>query len=262
MLNDKKILDYYYNNFPSPQNALDIFKEEWSSKLPPPFDTYKAGKTPIFEDARIDWAISKLDIKGKKIIELGPLEGGHSYMLEKSGAESIVSIEANSKAFLKCLIVKELLGLKKTKFLSGNFLEYLKNFSGKFDTCIASGVLYHMKNPVELLYHISKVSDGVFIWTHYYDKNLIQNNPDIKENFGGMEEKDFKGFSHVLYYQNYNPKALEWGGFCGGSSETTCWMKRDEILNCLKWLNYNDIEINFEQPDHPNGPSFAIIARK
>ncbi len=35
------------------------------------------------------------------ILELGPLEGAHTYQLR------ILAIEANAEAFLKCLVVKE-----------------------------------------------------------------------------------------------------------------------------------------------------------
>lgn len=86
------------------------------------------------------------------VLELGPLEAGHTYMLEKMGARSIVAVEANSRAYLKCLIVKELFELKRAKFLLGDFVAYLKNNTRHFDLCLASGVLYHMQNPAELLF--------------------------------------------------------------------------------------------------------------
>jgi len=178
--NVEKILDYYFKNSPSPQNALDIFKNEWSSKLPGEYAKYHSGNTASFEDSRIDWAVSEFGgIENKTVLELGPLEGGNTYMLEKHGAKSVLAIEANSRAFLKCLIVKELLDLKKSRFLCGNFVEFLKTNDEKFDCCFATGVLYHMENPSELIYLISKTSDNVFMWTHYYDKKAATTNPNM-----------------------------------------------------------------------------------
>ena len=102
---DKKILDYYFRNYPSPQNALDIFKNEWSSKLPAEFAKYQTGTVQLFEDERVNWAVSELGgIENKTVLELGPLEGGNTYMLEKHGAKSVLAIEANSRAFLKCFL--------------------------------------------------------------------------------------------------------------------------------------------------------------
>jgi hypothetical protein len=47
------ILDAYVHAAPDPQNALDIFKGTWSSRMPEPYALLQAGPLPIFEDARI-----------------------------------------------------------------------------------------------------------------------------------------------------------------------------------------------------------------
>ena len=60
-------------------------------------------------------------LAGFGILELGPLEGAHTYRLEQLGAERILAIEANVEAYLKCLIVKEILGLIKSKLLTWRF---------------------------------------------------------------------------------------------------------------------------------------------
>ena len=38
---------------------------------------------------------------------------------------------------------------------------------------VASGVLYHMMNPVELIARISNIADAVYLWTHYFDRELL-----------------------------------------------------------------------------------------
>ena len=52
-------------------------------------------------------------IEGFRILELGPLESGHTYQLERLGAGSILCIEASPEFYLKSLIIKEILGLKR-----------------------------------------------------------------------------------------------------------------------------------------------------
>ena len=122
-----QILDQYVTTTPSPQNAVDIFAGEWSSKLPEPFAEVRAGSALLFADARLEWGLTQLGgVTGKTVLELGPLEGGHTYMLEQGGAASVVAIEANTRAYLKCLITKELLGLKRARFLCGNFVAFLQ----------------------------------------------------------------------------------------------------------------------------------------
>lgn len=254
------ILDQYVRSAPSPQHALDIFKGEWISKLPEPWAELQAGSDPLFEDPRIEWCAAQFGgFKNKSVLELGPFEAGHTYMLERFGATEIVSIEANTRAYLKCLIVKEVLGLKRVHFLCGDFVEYLRNHQTKFDVCIASGVLYHMHNPAELIALAAKASNDLFIWTHYYDHAVISRNPNLAHKFPDGKQVEYAGFQHTLYQQDYKA-ALDSNLFCGGSDSSSYWMSRDDILACLRYFGLNDIQINFENPDHPNGPSFALTA--
>jgi hypothetical protein len=256
------ILDFYFKNAPSPQNALDIFKDEWSSQLPSEYSQFRAGSIPLFEDSRVAWTISEIGgIENKKVLELGPLEGGNTYMLEKAGAHSILSIEANSKAYMKCLIIKELLELKRTKFLCGNFMEFFKTNYEKFDFCLASGVLYHMENPVELLYYLSQTTDIVSMWTHYYDKELVSNNQNLNDKYFEPMKKTEFGFTHTLYKQEYK-MALDLSGFCGGLNPFSNWMTRNDIISCLERFGFHKIKINFDDITHPHGPGFLILAQK
>jgi Protein of unknown function (DUF1698) len=254
------ILDQYIDLMPSIQNALNIFRGEWASKLPGDSSIPEAGVTPLFEDARIIWAIEQLGgVRDKNILELGPLEAGHSYMVEKAGAASVTAIESNTRAYLKCLIIKEILELKRVKFLCGNFIEYLRSNPGKFDICFASGVLYHMKNPAELISLISEVSEQVYIWTHYYDSNIVQNNLRFSHKFPSSSSSEYKGFEHTLYRYEYQD-ALNFSGFCGGNSSFSEWMSRDEIFECLKFFGFSNIQVQHDEPLNQNGPCISLVA--
>jgi hypothetical protein len=260
-------IDQYVKSIPSHQNAIDLFKGEWSSRLPDPYANLSAGSLPLFEDPRIIWAAEKLGgIEDKTVLELGPLEGGHTFMLECFGASSIISIESNKRAFLKCLVVKNLLQLKKAQFLLGDFMTYLRENQDKFDIVIASGILYHMENPVKLIELIAKTTDRLFIWTHYYDheiisKNyeLISRNPRYKDRFTSSSKSEHAGFQHTLYRQEYG-NATSIPAFCGGSNYFSNWMNRKDIISCLEYFGFNEIQIGFEEPCHINGPSFSVAA--
>ena len=260
------ILDSCIHVKPSPQNALDIFKGEWSSSLPRSFSVLQAGKIPLFEDNRILWSVEQVGgagkIRGKKIIELGPLEAGHTYMMETLGADSITAIESNTRAYLKCLIIKELLGLKRSQFLCGDFVEYLRTNPGKFDICLASGVLYHMVNPAELIFLISEVSDVVFMWTHYYSPEMFQTCPHLSPKFSSGVSSEYQGFKHTLYRQEYENVLLTDASFCGGNTSFSNWMNREDICLCLQYFGFQDIAISFEVPDHHHGSCFCVAAKK
>jgi len=256
------VLDEYVQGAPSDQNALDIFKGEWSSQLPGAWKELKAGTITLFDDARIVWAADQLGgFRGQRIIELGPLEAGHSYMLESLGAESILAIEANKRAYLKCLIAKEILGLHRSRFVLGDFVSFLRENDTRFDVCLASGVLYHMQNPCELIHLISKTSKKVVLWTHFYDAKVIQSKNNLAAKFASAIRLNYNGFDHVLYKYIYGD-TLNWGGFCGGSHYCSYWMSREDILACLRFFGFQDLTIGFEDPDHQNGPCFSVVGRR
>ncbi len=252
----------YNDRAPHPQNAIDIFAGEWTSKLPPPFDNLTAGRTVLFDDERIAWAIERVGgVAGQRILELGPLEGGHTYLLDRAGAADVLAIEANPQAYLKCLVTKELLGIRAARFVHGDFVAYLRETRERFDVVLASGVLYHMVNPVELIARIAAVTDAVYLWTHYYDPAVFGARSATAARVVEPEPAEHEGFRHALHRNDYG-KALNQHGFCGGSRPYSYWLSRDDIIGALRHFGLADIELAYQQPDNPNGPAFAVLAKR
>jgi hypothetical protein len=252
----------YVTGEPDPQTTLDLFAGEWTSRLPGPLAPLRAGEIPLFEDDRVQWAIDQIGgVAGKAVLELGPLEGGHTYMLERNDAASVVAVEANQRAYLRCLVVKELLGLRRARFLLGDFVQYLRTGPGPFDFCLASGVLYHMEEPVELLALLAAASPRLYLWTHYYDEALVRGNAAIASRFSRRTRASHAGFSHTLHRYEYRD-ALGTATFCGGTERFAHWMPRDELLAALRHLGWTDVRVNFEVPAHPHGPCLALVATR
>ena len=258
------ILSQYSTSHPSPENAVDIFRGEWASRLPEIQGIHvPAGNIGLFDDERIHLANKCFGFKDKNVLELGPLEGGHSYMLERMGAASVLAIEANTRGYMKCLIVKELYELSRCRFILGDFVKYLRQCGDRFDCCIASGVLYHMQNPPELLQLIAKVSDQAFIWTHYYDDASLKASKRSfgMKRFGDEEHAEFDGFAYSRVKQRYG-LGLTRLAFCGGTASYSYWMRQDGIIKALKHFGFRTVEVSFNTPEHPNGPAFCLTCSK
>jgi hypothetical protein len=252
------INSHFVDWFPRSENAFRIFEGEWSSKLPG-FDL--GGQAALFEDGRISWFEEKLgSFAGKRVLELGPLEGGHTMMLTQRGAD-VLAIEANQRAFLRCLSVKEVFGLSKAHFLLGDFLKYLASNPPRFDFVLASGVLYHMLDPIGFLQSVAAVADTIGLWTHYFDFAAFAERPQVPTNFALEPRRVQTGMREVELYDHKYLDALNWTGFCGGTRSGSVWMTRDGILGVLEDAGFM-VETGVEQRDHPNGPAFCVFARR
>lgn len=255
------VLDAHHVASPSAAAAVSLFEREWASRLPPPYSELDAGAVPLFEDERITWAVDALGgVEGLSVLELGPLEAGHTFMLERAGAASIVAVESNGRAYLRCLVVKELLGLR-ARFALGDALAYLRSSDERFDLCVANGILYHMPDPVALVEAISQRARRLMLWTHYYDADVARSNVRMRRKMRSSRPALHDGFRHTLHEHHYG-LALRSAGFCGGTQRTANWLSREDLFACLVHYGWRDIQTAFEQRDHPNGPSLALVAQR
>ena len=243
---------------PSYQNAIDLF-EKWSSALPARFGV-QTGGIPLFEDGRVIWAIEQLGgVAGRDILELGPLEAGHTYMLETAGAKSILAIEGNKNCYLRCLIAKEITKLKVSDFLLGDFVEFLETDTRRFDIAWVAGVLYHMTDPVKVLKLLGRMVDAIYVWTHYIDDRALTlnwANPIVK-----TEQNEIDGKRYTYYHRSYEG-AQHGGAYCGGVYSGAVWMTQADIMQALEASGFNTVIVQSTDPHHPNGPAISFVARK
>jgi hypothetical protein len=243
------------------ENAINIFKNEWNSRFPEPFQNLTGGNSDLFDDTRIQWAINKFNgVKDKSILELGPLEGGHSYQISKAGAKSTLGIESNTNSFLKCLITKEIFNLQNCSFIHADCVDFLKNNSNQYDAIFACGILYHMINPLELIHLLSLKTNNLYLWTHFYDEKLTP----LCKNAKNFNEKVLSSYNNyqATFYKHEYLEELNYDGFCGGIYNHSYYLNRLDIINSLKYFGFTQIDIHFESNDDINGPHFSLIAKK
>jgi len=180
-------------------------------------------------------------------------------MLEQMGAAGVLALEANSRAYLKCLIMKETFGLRNVHFLLGDFLPYLRGTAESFDVGFACGVLYHLLNPVELIQQLALHCRAVFVWTHFYDPAFMAANPTIAAYFQPGRPASVGGFDHMLYRKGYGA-AVQWKGFCGGGANEACWLSSSDILTAFQHFGFKILDQGVEQ--NPNGPALLFVAER
>ena len=251
---------HYEASFPTNQNAIDAVPG-WSTALPAEFNTV-AGLLKTYSDERIEWAAACYgDLQDANVLELGPLEAGHTIQLERLGAR-VTGIEANKLAYMRCLIVKEIVGLTKAKFKLGDFMKWLELSDQTYDLIVASGVLYHLGDPLRFIDLAAKSSKVLYLWTHFVHDDMMP----VGDPRRGVLVKtpalvDFHGTPLRLYRRTY-ASAQANDSFNGGMIDTHSWMHRDDILEALRLVGFSDIRTAQERADHPNGPCFSVFARR
>jgi hypothetical protein len=66
---------------------------------------------------------------------------------------------------------------------------------------IASGVLYHMVEPVKLLQDMARASRSIGVWTHYYDADIISKKDGLKKQFDLEPRVERFGSRDVVSYK-------------------------------------------------------------
>lgn len=234
---------------PSFQNAVDTIPG-WNCHFPVEYGL-AAGRLPAFHDPRITWAIERFgDLTGCKALELGPLEAAHTYMLANAGAH-VDAVEANRLAFLKCLVTREILDFPNARFYLGDFVQWLEQTDARYDLIVASGVLYHMREPLRLLRAMSERADAIYLWTVMVEDDSLEHSS--VERFEGMDVR--------LYGRGYGDRSV---AFCGGAMDFPNWMHKDDILAVLRALGYSEIAVHTDDPGRAVNvlPTFSVFARR
>jgi hypothetical protein len=257
----------FINRSPCAQNAVDLF-ESWASRFPEEAGV-TAGQAGLFDDPRVIWADQKLKeitgtgFEGKSVVELGPLEGGHSFMLSRLGVRRLDAVEANAIAFLKCLVAKEILGMPNVHFLLGDAVTYLAERSGdeeaSYDIGFCCGFLYHLTDPVGLIRLLSLTCRRIYLWTITHHPSLFEKQPAMAERFGPPQPTVSHGFAHTLHPHFYGD-SFKVHKFLGGTAPQACWMTSADIVGALRHFGFTSI-IETEE-DNPYGVALSLVAAK
>jgi hypothetical protein len=150
-------------------------------------------RTLYGEDTRLKYIAYFLDVRDQRVLEIGPLEGHHSVILEKMGVRENIAIESRTDNLRKCQRVKEKYHLDHTQFVQADLERLYRgedapSFSGPFDLVFCLGVLYHLPDPGRGLEWMRSQANTLFLGTHYSEGNPRRG--DIAYSYAG---KSYRG---------------------------------------------------------------------
>jgi hypothetical protein len=177
----------------------------------------------------------------KTILELGSLEGAHTFILaQHPGVERVVALEGREANLRKARFVQELLQIPNVEFAQANLEHADLTRLGNFDAIFCCGLLYHLPEPWRLIEQCPSIAPFLFIWTQYAAENEAQ---DVGH---GM-----RGKTHI---EGGPDEPLS------GMSATATWLTLNSLRDLLTRSGYRKVEVIYDDPGHPNGPAVTIGA--
>ncbi len=177
----------------------------------------------------------------RTIIELGSLEGGHTFALaQHPGVERVLGVEGRRSNIERARYVQGLLGITNAEFVEENLEQDVLGKYGRFDVCFNVGLLYHLPEPWKLVSQVGQIADGLFLWTHYASER------DARTTVNG-----FPG----LYYREFGLADP-----LSGMSNQSFWPTLEGLKQMIGAAGLPRIEILRDEPTHPHGPAIILAA--
>jgi hypothetical protein len=204
------------------------------------------------EDFRLKYILTALDVRGLRVLELGPYLGYHTLILDKLGASTIVSIEGREKNIAVCEKMKQQYGLNATFVLQD--IEALAGgekpkYSGPFDLVFCLGLLYHVPDPVKVLTWCHSQASSLFLGTHYYE-------PAERERY------ESSPFTPGAVFNGYEGAWYQEGGHedCpSGLSPRSLWPREEALIAMLRAAGYSHVSVLGRDLQN-NMPHITLIA--
>jgi hypothetical protein len=177
------------------------------------------------------------------ILELGSLEGAHTFLLASApGVRRVLAIEGREANLRKSRFVQEVLEIRNVEFAQANLENTRLADFGKFDSVFCSGLLYHLPEPWKLIEQLPSIAPTLFIWTQYAAENEAH---DVGQGFRGK-----------IHGEGGPDEPLS------GLSATATWLTLDSLRELLTASGYGTVRVIHDDPTHPNGPAVTIGATR
>jgi SAM-dependent methyltransferase len=209
------------------------------------------------DDQRLKYLLYFLDLRGLRTLELGPLTGYHSIILEKLGVRESVAVEGREDNYRLCLQVKERYQLERTTFVHQNIEAIYSGqepaaFTGSFDVALCLGVLYHLPDPARALEWLRTQAPTLFLATHYFEPAEAKRYRSDK----------FTDASYRHRGRAYRVKQYREGGLedpHSGLSRFSLWPYEEDLIRMLEDAGYNEIHL-LGRDLHNQKPHLTLLA--
>jgi methyltransferase family protein len=188
------------------------------------------------DDARLKYMLYFLDVRGQRVLELGPRSGHHTVLLDKMGAQQIIGVEARSANLALCNLARERFQLPATfvcqdveRLASGS---ESPQFETNFDLVFNLGLLYHLADPYMVLRWGKEMAPTLFLGTHYVE-------PRARRHYKkpSFQPTTYRGRPAMSYRE---------GGIAdprSGTGPRSIWLFEEHLVDLLREAGYTRIDV-------------------
>ncbi len=212
---------------------------KWITKFTIDGETY-GGEFDAMNDPRVRWFLDSFP-GVKRVLELGSLEGGHTFALAKE-VEYVRGLECRGYNIGKANFVRGLLGIENCEFSQTDIEGDDLTPFGKFDAVFCVGVLYHMHRPDLVLQKLADVAPRLFLSTHYVT--------DLAAN------KKLGQWRGAWYKEHGIDDPLS------GMSKQSFWPTLGSLLDMLAACDYDSVHIIKNDRQNLNGHVITLAAER
>ena len=191
-------------------------------------------------DKRIRRLHKMLNLKNKRVLEIGCFEGIHTVGLRQF-CEDVTAIDVRPQNVLKTMTRLSWHGV--SAHVHQFDAELITPDFPSFDVIYHIGVLYHLTNPIEHLLNLSKICQHLYLDTHVAAPEKANVTLEVA--------------GHT--YRAAKHREGGWADPFSGKDSYAVWLTCESLLDALSQAGFAEVQV-LEKRAERNGPRVLILA--
>ena len=204
----------------------------------------KAAIMGSYESVKFDELVKRYDLKGKRVLEVGPY---HGYLTGRLAEFAGFVLGIEGKPDNVRIANEALQSQPNARVVLGDVRELSVETHGRWDLIFHCGVLYHLDAPCEHLANVAAMTDTLYLETYYVEEPPVDRAP-ATQLLGGVEY-------HGYLWPEYPSKPKS------GLQPQSLRLVYDDLLLVLKNVGFLDVEIVTKRQS-TKGNWLILMARK
>ncbi len=174
-------------------------------------------------------------LAGRRVADLGCLEGGYSLALARHGA-SVTGVEARPENVDKCALVRAQFPDVDLEFVAGDVKGFTAERFGSFDVVLALGILNHLDDPVGWIRQVAQATGTLlFLDTHFAPLGDLAGLDERLRGLGPIESRAEGGQEWTgRWFREYATEAerdgMPWASW---SNPSSFWLTKQSLLSAV-----------------------------